>query len=543
MQGRLRVLVCGIGLIVQAAAAQAESWSIVEGRISLKKGKSSPLSGTFEASLSEPDLEDATLLGLDDFAFTAGRKDLGPPIPVEYDGLLPIAWLRIADQIHLEGEQVEFVRVRSGGKLVDESADEVTFRFLELRADADDGGYAIGTLGDTELPRRLVLKGDVYEVEQSFGLPDLSCFDGFDGTQPPPVSGSPGSGSGSSGGVIVIGHDPVVSFPTFEVDARSTEVVSARFGRRSFVWHESNGGSVVLTGRTTGSASTIEGTLYSSSNTMLTPVDMRFETVRYYSLALDGAPTLELLGIRAPAGAVVQADANGAVRVSSAGDLFVEGVLPSTPISDLTSVTLSTPGRITVTGRIELGSASLRLEAGGEIEVDPGLIPGVDYVVAPAGPAPVGLPDFCQGLRPILPAAERRVGRFSLVASAARQVKLDVQPVDEQLAPTKKRILPGSEQRLRAVVFGSRRFDVHDIDHDGRLLGRGEAESIYPGLRIFAPMNGDRYRDLVTFFLVRDAEIAYGDREICLVARTLDGELLEGCDAIEVKLPASQDSR
>jgi hypothetical protein len=54
---------------------------------------------------------------------------------------------------------------------------------------------------------------------------------------------------------------------------------------------------------------------------------------------------------------------------------------------------------------------------------------------------------------------------------------------------------------------------------------------------MFAPMNGDRYRDLVTYFLVRDAEIAYGDTEICLVARTLDGELLEGCDDIAVDSP------
>lgn len=532
---RFLILVCMGSLILQAARASAESWSIVEGRISLERGRKSPLSGSFEASFVAEDTSGT--LTLDDFHFQAGRRELGPRNPVAYDGLLPVAWIQLADGILIEGEQVTFLRVRSGGRLVDESADEVTFRFRELRADAEHGGSVQGTLGDTGAPRRLVLKGDVYEVDQSFGLPDLSCYDG---TQPPPVSGSPGSGSGSSGGVIVIGHDPVVTFPTFEVEARSTEVVSARFGRRTMVWQPAEGGSVVLVGRATGSPSSIEGSLVTSSAT-LTPVEMRFETIRTYSLALDGPPTLEQLGMRAPAGAVIQADASGAVRVSSAGDLFVEGVLPAGPISDLTSVTLSTPGNIFITGRIELGSASLRLEAGGEIEVDRGLIPGVDYVVAPAGPAPVGLPDFCQGLEPLLPAAERRVGRFSLVASAARQLKVDV-----RLDRKKKRVVPGSDQRLGVVMFGSRSLDVRDVDRTSLRLGTGEAEP----LRIFPPPrgggggrvefgwleNGDRYPDLLSSFLVRDAEVAYGDREICLVARTLDGELLEGCDEIETTL-------
>jgi len=523
-----QILICA-GLIFQASGALADSWSIVEGRIAVKKGKNSPLSGAFEASLSESDPEDGTGLALDDFAFTAGRRELTPRIPVEYDGLLPVAWLELADQIHLEGDQVTAVHVRTGGKLVDESDDEVTFRFLELRADAEDGGYAVGRLRDTELPRRLVLQGDVYEVEQSFGLPGASC-----GQPPPPVGGIPGSGSGSSsGGVIVIGNAGLLEFGTLDV---------ASFGRRTFVW-ESSAGATVLQGRTSGSASSIEGALYTSSNAVLTPVEMRFETVRYYSLALDGPPTLEQLGMRAPDGAVIQADASGAVRVSSAGDLFVEGVLPAGPISDLTSVTLSTPGNIVVTGRLELGSASLRLEAGGEVHIDTpdGGDPGEDIVIVAPDAVSVGLPDYCQGLAPILPAEERRVGRFSLVASAARQVKVDVQPVDVQLAPTRKRIIiPGSDQRIRAVLYGSRSLDVHDVDRDGRLLGRGEAETIHPGLRVFAPMNGDRYRDLVTYFLVRDTEIAYGDREVCLVARTLDGELLEGCDKIDVMPPALQ---
>jgi hypothetical protein len=41
----------------------------------------------------------------------------------------------------------------------------------------------------------------------------------------------------------------------------------------------------------------------------------------------------------------------------------------------------------------------------------------------------------------------------------------------------------------------------------------------------------------VALFDVRDAEVAYGEEEVCLVAEARDGETLEGCDAIQT-LPA-----
>src|SRR5262245_40442599 len=116
-----RIAVCAGSLLCQAAAVHAESWSIVEGSISLKKGKSSSLSGTFEGSVDPGDGPPLVVLNLDDFAFTAGRKELAPRIPVEYEGLLPVAWLQIGDVIIIDGEQVAAARIRSGGKLVDES--------------------------------------------------------------------------------------------------------------------------------------------------------------------------------------------------------------------------------------------------------------------------------------------------------------------------------------------------------------------------------------------------------------------------------------
>ena len=520
MQAGVRIAVCALGCFVCAATAAAESWSIVEGRIRLD-GRKRPLAGTFEASLEPGDAGAPAILNLDDFAFTLGRRELLPRIPVEYEGLVPIAWQELGDAIVLEGEQVESVHVRSGGKLVDESADEMTFRFLELRADASHGGYATGHLGDTDLPRRLVLKGDVYEVRQSFGLPDASC-----GAPPPGSGGSTGGGA-------------VITYGRFDVNASGTETVTqrvaARFGRRTFVWQPAEGGSVVLTGRSTGDASSIEGPLSTGGHAVLSPAGVQYGTAGSHPVAQAAPPTLEALGIVAPAGAEISLDASGALRIASPGDLLVEHGLLPIEISGLTSVTLSTPGNIVVTGGIHLPEGvSLRIEAGGEVHIDgPVPLPGDDVEVGAPGSG--GLPDFCDGLAPILPADERRVGSFSLVASAARQVKVDV-----RLDAKERRIVPGSDQRLRAVISGSRSLDVRDLDLDSLRLGRGEAEPIRSGVRLVGSPEGGRQRAIATHFSVRDAGIAYGDREVCLTARTRDGELLEGCDEIRVESPEPQ---
>ena len=63
------------------------------------------------------------------------------------------------------------------------------------------------------------------------------------------------------------------------------------------------------------------------------------------------------------------------------------------------------------------------------------------------------------------------------------------------------------------------------VDHEGGRVQR---------LRV----NRDRHPDLLAYFGVREAEVAFGDRELCLVAETHDGELLEGCDRIDARPPA-----
>lgn len=244
-------LACASALALQGSLARADTWTILEGRLQDARG-SKPLSGSFDGSRSEDEQggDTSLVVRLDDFAFQVGRRALGPRIPVEYDGLVPIAWLQVGDAILVEGEQVTFVRVRTGGKLVDESDEQVTFRFLELRADASHGGYALGRLGDTDLPRRLALKGDVYEVEQSFGLPGPSCSQPPTGGSPGSggnivlrSSGAPASGSLSSGGAIAIssGSEAAVQFGSLDVQAND--------GRRTFVWESPSGESAAVTAR------------------------------------------------------------------------------------------------------------------------------------------------------------------------------------------------------------------------------------------------------------------------------------------------------
>jgi hypothetical protein len=46
-------------------------------------------------------------------------------------------------------------------------------------------------------------------------------------------------------------------------------------------------------------------------------------------------------------------------------------------------------------------------------------------------------------------------------------------------------------------------------------------------------VNRDEFTDLLTFYRTRRSGIAFGDVEACLIGETLDGMLIEGCDAIE----------
>ena len=117
------------------------------------------LTGAFDASSIDAGslgrLELTPLL-VDDFAFQSGDHTFTPNEPIEFEGLTPLLFLELADQINLHGDDVELIHMRSGGELVGSSHDEVTFRFLDFRAGASGGGQAIGQLAvrrSASLPR------------------------------------------------------------------------------------------------------------------------------------------------------------------------------------------------------------------------------------------------------------------------------------------------------------------------------------------------------------------------------------------------------
>ena len=121
------------------------------------------------------------------------------------------------------------------------------------------------------------------------------------------------------------------------------------------------------------------------------------------------------------------------------------------------------------------------------------------------------------------------------MASAARQIEIDVRP-----RISHNRVRPGFPQRIPVAVLGAEDLDVRDVDETSLRLGEGGAEPAAGRGRAIhrRDVNGDGILDLRALFDVRDAEIAYGDEEVCLLAETREGDALEGCDAIET-LPAS----
>ena len=488
--------------------AGAETYQILEGSVFAREiGWNEPLTGSFEATPFAPGsfgTEDLTPLHVPDFAMQAGDHVFRPNPPIGFDGLRPALFLEVADQITLLGDEVGLIRMRSGGERVDSSDDHVTFRFLDFRSRPSGERHAIGQLGDSVLPRRLHLEGTLYEVEQSFEVVRGPCL------LPPAPTLPPGDG----GGIVIGGGGNVFhEFDGFDIDPDETV---------QFVPPGGSGGVIT---RVTGDGSSIGGELQGGGQVVIVnPAGVEFGPV-----TAGTAPTLEQLEITAPDGAIVSYDeVTGDLTVTSEGDLFIDGTAIDLP--GLTSVSISTLGSITITGTFTLPpGVVLQLEAGVDIVVDgeidaPG---GVGVVLPPPDLVPV---PFCQGLWPQQP-DERPVGSFSLVASAARQIDIDVKPRSRR-----NLLLPDLRQSILVAILGSDDLDIRDIDESSLRLGPGEAEPVARRGRRATRRgyaNRDRQLDLLARFDVRDTGVAYGDDEVCLVAETNDGETLEGCDAIQ----------
>jgi hypothetical protein len=246
-------------------------------------------------------------------------------------------------------------------------------------------------------------------------------------------------------------------------------------------------------------------------------------------------PTLAELGITAPSGADLTFVEAGALTVRTEGDLLVAGGLIDVP--GLTSLTLVAAGSITVEGPLQLpAGAALALQSGALAIVPsnpPRVVIRVPEYPLPRGvviPPPPIIVDGCLA-EPLDPpsVAERELGSFSLVASAAKQIEIDFEPRrrGESEHPDRRKV-------ATVAILGSAELDIRDVDERSLRLGPGEAEPTSRHGREStrrADVNRDGEPDLVARFDAREAGIARDAAEVCLFGGTTDGAAIEGCDA------------
>jgi filamentous hemagglutinin family protein len=510
-----------------ATGAGAETYHILSGTLSDEEtGRTQELVGAFEASVPEGGV--STSLFVDDFDLQAGNRSFTPRQPIEYQGLAPSLFLEIANHIQVDGDRVGLVYLRSGGEQIGEDGEEVTYRFLDFRGGGAYPDSAVGSIGEGALPRRLHIQGTLREVDQSFRLQSGECgvrppppvF--LPGPQPPPPDGGGAILTSDGGGAIQIGDSDGTLIAWDEFDVSPDE-------RVAFVPPD---GTTATLGRVVGSEpSGIDGQLQAGGSVFIVaPAPLELGPI-----AAGVVPTLEELGITAPDGADVTFDEAGVLTVSTDGDLRVEGRAIDLP--GLTSLALVASGNIVVTGTLVLPpGTTLRIEAGGSVEIEDASSIQIDGggIIIVTDPPIISDPPIvaiCHGLQAVLPSVERVVGRFSLVATAAQPVEIDVDPWSRH-----DRVHPGRRQLLPVALLGSEDLDVRDVDARSLRLGPGEAPAwshFGRGHRRGIDVNRDRHADLVPFFSVREAEIAFGDRLVCLVGETRDGVVIEGCDEID----------
>lgn len=511
------VLLVGVGGLLLTTGAFAQEYTIVEGAFTdAVSGESQALTGALALRNPElPTAENITVYLFDDFEFHVGDQTFLPAPPVEYEGEMPVGFLQIANQLYIEAQVLQFFFLRSGGDLIEENGDEVTFRFLDFQPTPSGLTTMNGQVLDGLPPSRFDLEGSLIQVDQTFRIVDDSCPPG--GGEPYPIDGG---GITIGGGANLILH----SFEPFDLSA--VEPIEFQL---------SGEGGNVFTRVTGGGSSSIEGELYGESGQILflNPDGIVFGdvTTRDATLAAalaEGLPTLEELFIRAPDGADLTLGDDGVLTVESSGDIFLEGPLPEIP--GVTVFRIIAGDGIVVSAAFELPpGVSLELIAGGALEIDgdldrPILTPGCEIVFG--------------GLLPVHPPQKTELGTFSISAAvAARPVEIDVVP---WRYPNRLRL--GTRQRVWVALFGSDEFDVRDVDRSSLRLGPngGKPMSFQGGSKKGRPKvyrrdwNRDGYSDLLAVFKLRKLGVAYGDTELCLTAETHGGVALEGCDSIDV---------
>lgn len=508
----------GAGCMLLAAGASAEEYSVVEGHFTeTATGESVVLSGRLEIEDSGTPLsDDSVVYSIDDFELQAGDRAFAPGSSVEHDGQVPVGFLQLADQIHITSDGVRLFHVRSGGEFVEATDDQVTFRYFDFESTDASESRVSGPLPDRELPRRFHLQGRLYQVDQTFFIRDGACPPGSE--LPPIVPAPPGGGVIIiGGGIDGVGGGLLHSFESFDLSPdNTTTFISPTVVPNIITRVTGDGGSL------------IGGVIHSYPDAdllFINPDGITFgETL--IVLSEHVLPTLEDLNIIAPDGAAITFDDVGLLTVTSDGVITLAGSFPEIP--GLTGVRIVATGGIIVLGEFMLPSdVSLELTTDGSVEipdrtVPPIIAPGCDVIV-------IG------GLLPVRPAVKTELGSFSITASAATQVEIDVLPGRHA-----NRLRLGSRQRVWVAVLGSEDFDVDDVDASSLRLGPAEAEPFSRRfgrtLSVILDINrgrGGHHLDLLTAFDVRKLGVAYGDTELCLYGQTHSGVAFEGCDRID----------
>ncbi len=463
-------------LAVQTAQfAAAEDYVAVEGSLEdTTSGDVHELAGALSLVLFEPDPEvpsDITVYLIEDFELQAGDSTFEPALPIEYEGETPVLFLQIADHLNVESGSLGSFGFRSGGAIVDEGEDEVTFRFLDFRPASNEPGAHLGAIDDAIPPEYFELEGVLVEVDQTFRIVAPECPG--DQAIPPP----------NGGGVIIGG---------------SSVSIGGSLASRS-------GGIPLIDPAGLAFANTSTEETSAGTPELSTGLEL---------------PTLEELSIRAPDGAEVAVDEAGVLVIESSGDLFLEG-----PILDLSGFAGL---RIIAGGRIDL-SPEFRIETDGTLEFIAGSEPddGGGVVIGPTEDCGVIVFD---GLLPVRPAAKREIGPFRVrFEKAGRAVEVVV-------APLGKRSTSGPQRLFTATIFGSAEIDVRDIDDYSLRLGPNEdvPAMIHRGRPWLyrKDLNRDGVTDLIAAFDLGslDGGGVEAGTELCLTARTLSGERVEGCD-------------
>jgi filamentous hemagglutinin family protein len=523
---RARLIYLGLGalLLGTTALASAEEFSIVEGEFTdAATLESTALTGVVDlAPPGTPISDDVTLYSIDDFDLKLGAETFKPRGAIEYDGQHPLLFLHLADQMSFGANRVGGFYARSGGELVEVSGNEVTFRFFDfVSSDASDSSIS-GPLPGLELPRRFHLEGTLQQVDQTFRVSENFCLPVLDLPPRPPVGG----------GTIVIGGGNLTlhEFESFDLSGDDTVLLAPSIPGAGVIARSSENESSIDGGliRLAPGAELIllnPESVFSggSLTTRVSPLIASTTNDAFVAAAeVLEVPTLEELNISAPDGAEILFDDDGVLTVESDGAITLFGPLPEIP--GLTEIRIVAGGDILVTEDFEFRSdISLSLYTDASIEIDGDLTP----------PLP---PEECSaigivGLRRLVPVETTVLGTFSITASAATQVAIDVSPGHKS-----SRLRLDRRDRVRVALLGSDDLDVRDVDPETLRLGPANAHPIAgprgPRVRM-TRANRDRRRDLFTVFDVRELGLAYGDSELCLHAQTYSGETIEGCDRID----------